>query len=210
MPTTKILADDWEVEPRLLALGLDRENLLKVVFAAVQARNDTTSNDPANAAGWFSYSYGTRTLREVFCGEKWMLDRTDSIESILNPNLGIKVAFQNVDSAADPNREPRARSKKGAGSERAVDNNQLNLWLLPEIENVVSASPDSSSIWFLMVYVNGSDVRAELSLPISIKDNQFTDFVERIFLIKGGEWSDFEINELEDDNDSFEVHVSRK
>lgn len=208
MQATRILVDDREVEPRLLSLGLNKDDLLNVVLAAVQARNDATDNDPANAAGWFSYSYGTRALRDAFCGKDWSVDRTDSIESILNKELGIKVAFQNVDNAADPDRTPKARSKKGAGSERAVDNNQLSL--LPDFENELSADSGAPSIWFLMVYVNGSDVRAELSLPIAIKDSQFTGFLERIFLIKGGAWGDFEINDLDDDGDDFEVPLSRK
>ena len=43
-------------------------------------------------------------------------------------------------------------------------------------------------IWFLCVSVNGDDVRAELSLPAGVGGGNFDGFIERIYIVRAGEW----------------------
>ncbi len=68
----------------------------------------------------------------------------------------------------------------------------------------------NATTWYLFVYADGTDVRAELSCPSAIIDSQFAGFNERILLVRKGEWAG--PDPLADDTApiDFEVPVSRK
>lgn len=70
----------------------------------------------------------------------------------------------------------------------------------------------NASILYFFVYINGEDVRAELSRPKSIEGKQFDGFHERIYIIKAGEWAEVmprrDSEELE--TQDFEIAVTRK
>ena len=64
----------------------------------------------------------------------------------------------------------------------------------------------------MFVYINGDDVRAELSFPKRIEDGQFKGFNERIYIIKPGEWLSM-IRKTDDNTppaQDFEINVTRK
>jgi hypothetical protein len=63
----------------------------------------------------------------------------------------------------------------------------------------------------LFVFAAGDDVRAELSRPIAVNDDQFDGFHERILLVKKGGWDSTEpfIDEDEPPTE-YDVTVSRK
>ena len=44
------------------------------------------------------------------------------------------------------------------------------------------------SLWYLCIYDNGSKVRAELSRPIEFTAGYISKFIERIFILKDGDW----------------------
>ena len=111
-----VLAEDFEVIPRLEQLGLAKAALLDVVRAAVGGRRNSTGFHPLSAGGLLSWIEGTAHLRRVFVPQGWEICRRDNIESIFSPEIGIKVVFQNAERAGDPLHDPIATSKKGAGS----------------------------------------------------------------------------------------------
>ena len=55
-------------------------------------------------------------------------------------------------------------------------------------------------------------VRAELSLPYRIADSNFAGFIERIFIVDGGDWAGSGIVDLDDDEPAleFEPIISKK
>lgn len=66
-------------------------------------------------------------------------------------------------------------------------------------------------MWFFCVSVVGDDVRAELSLPSGVSGGNFKDFIERIFIVKKGEWENIRLRTGEDsDAVDFEPVVVRK
>lgn len=201
-----VLAQETQVLPRLEQLGLSKLELLDVVRAAVGARRTTTDFHPASAGGLLSWIAGTTHLRRVFIPQGWEISRRENIESIFNPTTKIKVIFQNADRAGDPIADPIASSRKGAGSARAVESGQYELF--PSIRQRELAEV-SAPTWCLFVYVDGSDVLAEFSCPRAIIDEQFDGFHERILLVQKGEW---EAPVMVDDVPpiEFEVPVSRK
>jgi hypothetical protein len=200
---TRILREEWDLEPRLRELGLDRNKLLLCRDAANAAAADSSPLFPANAPGTFSYHFGTRELRAQFVGTEWELDREDGIESIKNSRLKIKVVFQNVDVACSDDVLPKPRSPKGSGAERACSGN-----LFGHLPTHAPRPKKGWSTYYLMVADDGA---AELSLVV-VKRRTFTSFVERIFLAEGGEGGGLDSLDTPGDDyaDAFDVKVARK
>jgi len=203
-----VLAEDYEIVPRLAQLGLRRDLLLDVVQAAVGGRRNATGYHPLSAGGLLSWIQGTGQLRRIFLPLGWEICRRDNIETIFNPEIGIKVVFQNAERAGDPLMDPIATSRKGAGSARAVELGQFELW--PEVK-AREVAEVTATTWVLFVYADGDDVRAELSCPIAINEEQFDGFHERIILIEKGGW-EAAIPVIRDDGPpaDYEVSVTRK
>lgn len=203
-----VLAQDYEVVPRLAQLGLRRDLLLDVVRASVGGRRNSTGFHPLSAGGLLSWIEGTGQLRRVFLPHGWEICRRDNIESIYNPEIGIKVVFQNAERAGDPLLDPIATSKKGAGSARAIELGQYELW--PE-EKAKEVAEVTATTWVLFVYADRDDVRSELSCPMAISEEQFDGFHERILLVMKSGWD--ATDPFADDDEppaDYEVTVSRK
>lgn len=210
-PTFKIIKEDRDVDARLAELfATTREELYQIVRAVVGARNSVVLNDPITAAGQVAYQLGTRAVRDLFLPKGWARDRVDNIETAYHADTRQKIIYQNVDSAADPLRDPKAISGKGPAMERMVALTMPSLFPEWDAERLAK---QNASAWFFCVSVNGDDVRAELSRPLSIEGGQFALFVERIFIVKSGEWRKFDPSKFEDDsvgNQTFEINVTRK
>lgn len=209
MPVSRVYSEIAEVQTRLAEFGVTKEELLDIVRAAAGAKGDAVPHDPITAAGTFAYIYGTRHMRNVFAPKGWIPKNTSNIESIDHPETGTKLIYQNVDSACDPLREPKAISSKGAASERMVSSYMG--FLFPDMEREYTAQLNDT-LWYLCVYANGDDVAAELSRPLAVEEGQITGFSERIFLLRKGEWINPKF--VQDDDLSsgidFDVKVSRK
>lgn len=204
MVETQVWREQWDVDRRLCELGLRRDALISAIVTAISAGADSTLFHPANAAGTFSYIYGTWSLRNEFVGDEWALDRSDSVESIRNDRTKVKVVFQNVDIACDDEQNPKPRSRKGAGSERACSGNLFGT-LLPQY------APRPAEEWatyYLMVDENGA---AELTRPV-VQGGTFSAYVERIYLSNGGDLLDPDRLSVDDDDiaDDFDPQVARK
>ncbi|MEC5323303.1 MULTISPECIES: hypothetical protein [unclassified Aurantimonas] len=212
MTATRILSQDYEVGSRLDHLGLTASEFIEVVKRAVAAKASFVLNFPLNAAGQLSYIHGTGALRDVLRLKGWQIDRAGNIEATYNPKTGMKIVFQNSDSACEDNRSPKAISEKGPAAARAVDLGQMNLFAEFEAEEQERHSRENASLWYLYVYINGDDVRAELSFPRSIEDKQFKEFNERIYIIKPGEWASIMPKNVDDGmpGQDFEISVTRK
>ncbi|WP_247354319.1 hypothetical protein [Bradyrhizobium sp. 160] len=212
MPADRILERDYEVASRLDQLGLSASELISVVQQAVAAKANFVLNHPLNAAGQLSYIYGTGAVREVLRLKGWQIDRTDNIEATYNPETGMKIVFQNADSACDDGRDPKAISDKGPAASRAVDGGQM--FLFPEYaeEEREALRRKNAALWYLFVYINGDDVRAELSFPKRIEDGQFKGFNERIYIIRRGEWASMipGVAVGEGPAQDFEINVTRR
>ena len=217
MQATAIIRDEPEVEDRLVQFGANRADWISVAQSAVAARNDATLFDPASAAGQFAYIHGTRAIRALLVPKGYEICREDNVESTYSSQRKLKVIYQNVDWAADPVRSPKAISIKGSASGRIIERSiQASLFPEWDAEDArklsEAAALENSAAWYFAVSVDGDDVRAELSRPYPIVDGQFSGFVERIFILKPGDWSDISAMDLGDDGlgPEFEVSVSRK
>lgn len=84
---------------------------------------------------------------------------------------------------------------------------QGELW--PELR-ARELSKANAANWYLFVYADGDDVRAELSYPMAIEGDQFHGFNERILLVGKGEWQGIDIAPDDLDLPDFDVSVTRK
>lgn len=215
MQRVRILDSKFEIEDRLMELGLTEEALIRIVSKAVAAYNSSVHMDPVSAARINAYNMGTRAIRQELLPKGWKLDRTDNVESTINPVTNIKLMYQNVDSAADRDREPKAISKKGSAINKMVMHSQLDFC---DLWGAEFQPPQVSEVWFLCVYINDGVIQAELSCPSNIIRKQFNGFIERIFLVKAGDWNNIKIDgkhyfHSKDDillEEDIEITISRK
>lgn len=211
MPESKIFKEVWEVGSKLTEFGVTKEDLVQIAQAAVTARYDAVPNDPVSAAGMFSYIYGTRELRNVFTPKGWIADNTHNIESVCDPKTGVKIIFQNAETAAHPH-DPRPLSPKGVASEKIVA--LATKMLFPDME-IEEKRKLNGSVWYFFVAVNGDQVTAELSRPLAVINGQFSQFVERIYILMPGDWDNIVPARTEDlleglSGQEFEISVTRK
>lgn len=214
MIPARIYNEEWTVDGRLSeTFGVTREQLVQVVKEVVGARADAVENDPITAAGQFAYIHGTRNVRALFRARGWNLFRKDNIELVRHPERDLTISYQSVDLAASESYSPLAISGKGAGAERAIEEAQLSLFSPAELER-----PDprafatiNTGMWFFCVSVVGDDVRAELSLASGVSGGNFSGFIERIFIVKKGEWHNIRLGTGQDsDAVDFEPIIIRK
>jgi hypothetical protein len=214
MIPARIYNEEWTVDARLAeTFGVTRKQLTEVIKEVVGARADAVENDPITAAGQFAYIHGTRNVRALFRTRGWNLFRKDNIELVRHPERDLTISYQSVDLAASETHSPLAISGKGAGAERAIDEAQLSLFVPAELERPVPRVPTTinTGMWFFCVSVVGDDVRAELSLASGVSGGNFSGFIERIFIVKKGEWDSIRLgSESDPDAVDFEPIVVRK
>jgi hypothetical protein len=212
-----LFSNPIDVTNRLADLGVTRELLLEVVDACVGARNSCTLNDPPGTPGWRSWQQGTRRLREL-CGLLGMdRDDSDQISCVWDKASNIRIAISNTDDGTGMlERLPMNRSKKGAATNRLVNENYgaFNS-LMQQATNVVSMSTDNPSgavLWYLCVYAEGDIVRAELSCPTNCDGGYFADFSERIFIIGPDDQDEFAKRHQSGggDGEDFDIQITRK
>ena len=217
MSNVVIHRDPEAMADRLAAFSLTEQDAFEVVWAALQARRDTTENHAANAAGTYAYHEGLRALRDILLPKGWVRDNELNIESVIDLGLGVRIVFQNVDVATQ-DRPPRAISGKGPAAERMVDKSMPYLFDDMESERQSrlrrAEKAQGCEVWFLCVSEHG---QAELSRPMEIVGGQFGEFVERIFIVTDEYWESIPgIGQNSDrdsgagDGEAFEPEISPK
>lgn len=189
MGAARILVDNTEADERLAQFGVTRQDLIDVVHGVVAARANATADDPSSAEGLLAYIYGTRLIRQLFQKYGWIRLNENNVASVKHPDRPLQVVYQSVDLAADRIHTPQAISGKGAGADRIISGQG---WLFPPEDLAEPAARAlaelRSGVWFFCVSVQADEVRAELSLPSGIANSNFEGFIERIFVLQGGEW----------------------
>ena len=187
MSRPSILSSDIEVRSRLSDFGLEKQELIDVALAAIAARNDAVMYlDPCNAAGTFSYIYGTRALRRLLLSKGWRSDRYGHIEGAIESDLRVKFVFQNTFTACG-DATPKAISGKGPAARAQVEDGQFVLFPDSSYNELPIAQDPKSVLWFFCVALRGDEPVAELLCPRAIQDRQFYGYVERIFILKPGD-----------------------
>lgn len=216
MKSSAIYKDAVDANLKLSEFGITKQELIRVPLAAIAAYNESVSIDPISAKGLLMYIHGTRAIREVLLPKGWQVDRTDNIESTYHPELGVKIIYQNSNTAAISSQDPQAICNKGPAARRIVELSQGCLFKEWEEERIINLKKETSKanaqIWFLCVHVNGDNVYAELSCPESIEDGKFSGFSERIFILGPGEFESLDLDKMNDDleDQDFDINITKK
>lgn len=213
MLSARIYTEDHEIDARLVSFNVTRQELIEVVRGVVAARADSVENDPVTAEGLLAYIYGTRFLRSLFRTKGWHLHRENNIESVSHPDREQRIIYQSVDLAAS-RQNPQAVSGKGTGSDKIIAEAQGTLFPEEEIAKITKsgrAPKFDLGVWYFCVSVNGDDdIRAELSLPTAVEGGNFKGFIERIYIVRDGEWPGLTPKAVDHEAAEFEPVVSRK
>ena len=204
---TKVYIEDLDVDRRLSELGMGKQDVLDIrnVAASMHATGSSPLF-PANGAGQLAYQYGTRELRATLLKRGWVIDQSYGTNGVRHPNRKIIVLYQNVDVSCSLSDLPQARSRKGAGSERLSQGSAFDL-----IEEVVPSTHSGEGldleVWYVMVAQDGA---VEVTHAL-IKNGEFSEFIERIFVHDGKDFDALVEDDASDDEAiDFDIMISRK
>jgi hypothetical protein len=185
-----------------------RDQWIDIVRAAVAARAGCTENDARSAPGFYAWNAATARSRQIFRREGWEKGDHDGIETIWNADLRKMIAVMNCDAGTCAlDRVPHNRTPKGAASDKVV---ALNGELFKPSE-MTPLAKRPYSFWYLCIFDDGKQVKAELSRPIEYKGGQVIDYSERIFILQDGDWERIIIETpSEGDDQDFSIDVRRK
>jgi hypothetical protein len=213
MKPEKIYVQDLEVNDRLLPFAFTRKELIEIARRTLAERSNTIDLDAAGAAGQLSYIHGTRQLRLLAISKGYQVNRQRNIESSKHPTTGIMVTYQNVDIACSKMHSPKAISGKKSGSAEAIEQAQGSLFTsreAPFVVDIKSIRELNSSLWYLCVSFTDDAFSVELSLPASVSGDNFSGFIERIFIASGQEWLGKPAETTDGDYAEFEPLIRRK
>ena len=161
-----------------------------------------------------AWSHGTCRLRDELLPLGWDRNEESRISSVQKDQIRIAVCNTD-DGTGTAASQPMNRSKKGAGTDYVVSQNQGVLGDILEQASKVIQLPGAVGgvvYWYLCVYCEGETVRAELSCPLECSNGYFTSFRERIILM-GGEDDNGGVHKRGDASDGdggLEIIVTRK
>jgi hypothetical protein len=174
---TAIVHGVSQVANRLNDFGITPEQLIAVGRTAKIWADDASPLMPINAPGTLAYIYGVLELRKQLLDGVWNVDRTCGIESVVNRELRMRIAFQNVDRACDEIFPPMPRSYKGSAAENLCGPTLFDHFNV-EQGPLTGVLQDGITTYYVMV---GEDGSVELSHPV-IKNGSYFKFHERIFV----------------------------
>jgi len=214
MHAVRIYDQPYAVEDRLADFGVTRNEMIDVIEQIVAARFSVVSVDARAAAGQQAYLAGVRHTRFLFMRRDWEPNCDNGVESVYDPKSKTKIVYQSVDSACVSIRAPQAINAKGKVSSDLVNSAQGCLFTAEELPEVAPSDIENlnSTIWYLCVSAEDDDIRAELSLPAAIVNRNFKGFLERIFIVKAGEWDNRHQPSArrDDDDGAYEFSIVRR
>ncbi|KQM20834.1 hypothetical protein [Novosphingobium sp. Leaf2] len=202
---TAIVEGERPVSDRLNDFGLVLEQIQAVGMAARTWADDASPLMPINAPGTLAYIYGVMELRQQILDGVWAADRTCGIEAVVNRDLKMRIGFQNVDRACDPDFPPNPRSAKGSASESLCGPTLFEHAGI-DAGPLTGVKADGIPTYYVMV---GEDGSLELSHPV-ISNGSYKHFHERIFIISPNrDWAE-EINPDTAPLDDFDIEIRFK
>jgi hypothetical protein len=187
-----------------------RGQWVEIVKVAVAARARCTADNARSAPGYYAWDAATARMRQIFCREGWQRGDHNGIETIVNHDFEQTVAVMNTDAGtANHLRSPRNRTSKGPACERVIDlNGQVEMFKRREMG---APKERPYSFWYLCIFDDGKQVRAELATPIEFSASYVIGFSERIFILEDGDWEKISIQPPADEpSQEYQIDVRRK
>lgn len=209
---TRIISEQHPVGSRIADFGFTKEGFKKICEAVAHGRNLKTALQPKTAGGQFKYIYGVEGMREVALsskGVKYESFSKQNIEGVFDAVNGRKIMFQTVDRACSVV-PPQPKSKIGEGKRKFIEKSNQG-FLFPEMQAAEDANIqylnafDSAECWYVMISISENDAfDCELTRVKGVTDDEFSGFIERIWVLKDGEHVIIDDN-AEHNDDAYEI-----
>ena len=181
------VALDHLAESRLQQLGLSGDLLTRVLLRADAEAKMTSALEPPTAEGTTRYNKTVGVLREELLPLGWNLSNAKNFCRTIHPSGAFSIVVSSGDEftgVALPGMKPSTKYRKGELTALAVarnaDQGVLDLGLDFEVEAADAGGLET--FWFLLSWVTGDEIFAELSLPTAIEDGVIVDWQERLIL----------------------------
>lgn len=188
MLKTAIRNTPEDVGAALRRLGLTAAPLMRAVRAGYISRVSRTANDAPIAAGFYHWNETLRTLRDELVMLGWTRVDEQMFSTILSPDGKTAISVSSGDDATgDPRGFPKTKRDKGPRTADAIDANigQLDLFdTAPEMVLAAALEDEVECLTYVLLFhANATELRAELSLPVSMDEHDHIDtWRERIIL----------------------------
>ena len=175
----------------LQELNLKTKWLTEITSRALLGYHTATKHDAVNAAGTYAYFAAIKAVRDILVPQGWEIHREHNLEMTRYCQTGtiLIISSGNELTGIHGKKNPKTRNHKGTQTQKAVDRNHEQLYLWPELQErpiTSKINKDLGSSWILLYYVDSknSEMRSELSLPISIdpKELRVDNWQTRIIL----------------------------
>jgi hypothetical protein len=182
-----IYAEDPVRLPLLNRMRLLRQTLIDIGIKVGGERANVAECEPPQVAGFETWRWGTRFLREDegMKGLEWESCDRNQVAGIRNLKLGIKlvVCATNINTGnPDPNKQPKNLRDRGPASCHLIHQNtrQMTLsFMLPDDPKV--------ELWYYCLYLSQQHIGIEVSRPTDEYGGYITDFSDRIIIAKPGD-----------------------
>ncbi len=165
----------------------------------VERMNAEPPFDPPNAQGFDAWRYPVRRLRKGLIDLNWRIDNLRNLCLVTSDAQKINITVSSGDefTGIKGHRHPLSKNPNGILTGEAIARNILQLDLFPDLlpEAVQKYHRTMQyPTWVYLLYITDEEIRAELSLPISMDSRHYVDdWAERIFIsvpLPGAELSD--------------------
>ncbi|MEV6413155.1 hypothetical protein [Kribbella sp. NPDC051718] len=179
--STVVLTDEAAID-RLSELGLDVESIHKILRQADAEAATCTRLDPPFMEGIMRYGRTVRFLREAYLPQGWDFDNPRNQSRAISPDRDFAVVVSSGDAATgNEAAKPTTKNPKGATISDAVAGNQQLAFDLGAAFEPERKSQDLLT-WLFLYWPAEDEIRAELSLPLSMDGAYVDDWDVRIIL----------------------------
>jgi hypothetical protein len=172
-----------EVRTCLDALGLNIGILSTATMSSELARSRATALHPPLTGGFNGWADAVASLRADLMPLGWEKSDKANYCTVVSPDGSFQIAVSSGDEFTGIEaRTPRTKCPKGPETARAVELNQYSLFP-SEMPAQTLRSQGSLGTWILLIRRDSDVLRAELSFPASIDDDDHVaEWAERIIL----------------------------
>jgi hypothetical protein len=186
--TAVVRHEPRDVRRRLAGLDLEEEALRDAVRRGQLAFLSCTPNHPPPYPGMSAWAETVCALRETLTPAGWQRSNDNNYATCLAPAGEMAIAVATGDDAAgQADATPSTNARKGPRTLDAVAANQLRFSFMDEPIRrpgaATTAGGGGRETWILLIHRAATEVRCELSLPISMdEDGHVNVWRERIIL----------------------------
>jgi len=197
-------------EAQLEALGLSLEIVGQTVLAAEMDGRLTSAYQPPTAPGFRRWATACGQLAERLVPRGWERVLVKGLPRVVNHSNGTAVAVIGGDEGTGVRgATPHSRTSRGPASTTLVSANQMSLEFVSPMPDEGDPLEDWERTWWLLIFSDGSSVRAELSLAVGLDEKKkLAAWKTRILIDLPQAGFPWEKERRDDDDSDLEIDVN--